>query len=554
MTLSDYYKLLSMSILGYADEEAPENREKMAFVNDFQETQIDKITEFRTWYAGDSDALLNFYNYEGKVEYLTEPWYFKNKRSYFWVQSSKENDIKRTHSGFARDAIDTITAICVGGKRAVRVGTAVNGLAERKIGDYRAEDLLLNYVKKSNFWSIIQKRQFPLTLVDGWGAIKISWDKGRLGNTPLMSFYGGHGCRIYKLEEKVMGMLFIDYIKDARARNLMVCELRRLERDGTWTFVVDVYESVGNSSDMRKVDPDDKDLPIKPSVRKGMPLPYAAPISFYEDPLHISCGKSVLEGRIDILDDLDQCLSQAANTIRRSTPIEVFDSTYMEKDVMTLAPKFPKSFERKYVKIQGVQSIDGGGGTNKPVEVTQPQINSGEYESQAEYLKMSFLDGFMAPATMGINLSKTESQGSQREKEKQTIFTKNALLNEEVPFVESILNQILCAIEFLNTGANTVMDWGVSVGFDELANTAFESKIQFLANALANNAISPEMFVEKMYGDTIPEEIRKREVEWISRKAEDAMGGRARKMPEEDEDVAGDDMDFLSDMTPPVMG
>ena len=70
-------------------------------------------------------------------------------------------------------------------------------------------------------------------------------------------------------------------------------------------------------------------------------------------------GRSIFTGKIDLFDDLDQCYSQAANTVRRSTTHEYFNVLYLEKDERTGMPIMPKNFDRKYIMFRGGKNADG---------------------------------------------------------------------------------------------------------------------------------------------------------------------------------------------------
>ena len=87
------------------------DEDRLTFISDREEIAKNRIKEYNVWYEGDSDELLNFYTRMNTIEYYTEPFFARNKRSYFWSISSTEEDIKRTHSGQAKNIIDTLTAI-----------------------------------------------------------------------------------------------------------------------------------------------------------------------------------------------------------------------------------------------------------------------------------------------------------------------------------------------------------------------------------------------------------------------------------------------------------
>ena len=60
------------------------------------------------------------------------------------------------------------------------------------------------------------------------------------------------------------------------------------------------------------------------------------PSKFFFDPLNKNYGRSIFAGKIDLFDDLDQCLSQDSNSVRRSTVIEYFNTDFLERDTRGL--------------------------------------------------------------------------------------------------------------------------------------------------------------------------------------------------------------------------
>ena len=62
-------------------------------------------------------------------------------------------------------------------------------------------------------------------------------------------------------------------------------------------------------------------------------------------------GKSVLDSKLDLLDDLDQNLSQSSITTRLSTPVEYVPNGLVEYD-REGNPKEIKEYDRRYIKLQ----------------------------------------------------------------------------------------------------------------------------------------------------------------------------------------------------------
>ena len=122
------------------------------------------------------------------------------------------------------------------------------------------------------------------------------------------------------------------------------------------------------------------------------------------------------------------------------------------------------------------------------------------------------------------------------ERNKETVFTRNHLIREEAAVLRDLFTQTLMAAEFLETGAITKTDYGVSVEFDELSDVSFEGKIEALSTAYVNGAMSPEMFVDRLYGKSVSDEVRAREIAYLK----ESRAEKRRGLEESEEGMFGD--------------
>lgn len=537
MNVSQYLEEKAFAVLGLLPALTPTELQKMTFVNDFEEIVKQNITEYNTWYAGDSDALLDFYNYNARIEYRTEYYHYKNKRDYFWSRATLESGIKRTHSGFIKNAIDTIVYIC-----GIPVADVDYGKEEGTVltigGTVPAKEALQKIIKENDFWGLYQKVQMPMTMVEGWGAYKIHWNVDVYGTEPVITYYRAENVRIYKRFGRVLGITFLDWYKDKKGNRYLAAETRVFSYKGKGTFYVDCFQEMSGGQLMPISSEEGKKfLPKSGVVYTNMPCLFAEPCVFYEDNLHGLAGKSLLEGKIDLLDDLDQAISQASNTVRRSTPVQVFDIDYAERDKKGF-PKLPNLFECRFINVQGKKNALGeAAGLSKPVEVIQPDLNTQMYDDHINSLERLIIAGILAPATLGLDVAKKDNGDAQREKEKVTVFTRDHMCREESKILKSLFRQALISKEYLATGKVTKVDWDISVNFDDFADASYENKIQTLSAVLANDGISPKMYVEKVYGDTLSAEDKNKEIEWLESKHKQQQA--PQENPFGDEDMSG---------------
>lgn len=510
MTIKEWIRKKVLGLLKMSQYEGlPQEEERLTFINDKDQIARARVREYNVWYHGDSDELLNYYTHQNTIEYNYEPWYSRNKRSYFWAISSTESDIKRTHSGQMRNITDTLVSIV--------------GIPEVKAGHSelpatnRVNENLEAILEENNFWDIFRQEQLPMTMVEGWGCYKIAWDKD-ISDYPIPVYYRAEDVEfIYKMK-RITGIIFKDYYTDGKKRYL-VTETRytshgnlRVEKE------IFLIEGAADNSAVKKVD--FKDIPAFGDVEDKIEITnykglLAVPCIILKDPSGEMHGRSFFAGKIDLFDDLDQLLSQSANTVRRSTPIEYLNTDFLERDKKTGMPKQPKAYDRKYINVKGAKTADGTANTSEPVTVTQPNLDFAKYSTEAIQVLLQIMNGIISPATLGVDIAKKDNAEAQREKEKVTIFTRNMVTSCEQKILKKLFNELLCAKELMDTGVITTKDYTISITFPEFADDSYENKITVLGDQLSKGNISYEMYLSKLYGGKLNDSEYERELKFL---------------------------------------
>lgn len=491
--------------------------DRTTFINDNEKLGRMKLKEYDVWYDGDGDELLNFYTRENYIGFNYEPFYMRNKKNYFWAISSTEAQIKRTHSGQPRNIVDTL----------------VNIMPFPLISAGEDTKKLQAVVRESGLEQVYKDEQLPLTLVEGWGCWKINWDKD-VSDYPSVEYVSAENVDFIYKSGKIIGIVFKNYYTSDKKRYLLL-ETRSIEwkpnsaaaegSEGERVLVItnELYElpmnmaATDDDTPLKKVDL--KTVPELESVEERIEIGpfdklFAVPcVLLGNTSRQWGYGRSIFTGKIDLFDDLDQALSQSSNAVRLSTPIEYIDEEYLERDKNGL-PKKPKAYDRKYVMMKGQKNGDGLA-TGQPVQITQPSIEFSRYSDHAVQILLQILNGILSPATLGIDIAKKDNAAAQREKEKVTIFTRNALINGEERILRSLMEQMLMAKEFMDTGAVSVHSYDISVKFNEFADDSFENKLEALGKAYDMEEISTDMYLNKLYGDTLSAEEREAEKEFL---------------------------------------
>lgn len=517
MTILERMRARVRGIAGSVLKTKRPDDDRTTFINDNEKLGRMKLKEYDVWYDGDGDELLNFYTRENYIGFNYEPFYMRNKKNYFWAISSTEAQIKRTHSGQPRNIVDTL----------------VNIMPFPLISAGENTNKLQAVVRESGLEQVYKDEQLPLTLVEGWGCWKINWDKD-VSDYPSVEYVSAENVDFIYKNGKIIGIVFKNYYTSDKKRYLLL-ETRSIEwkpnssaaegNEGERVLVItnELYElpmnmaATDDDTPLKKVDL--KTVPALDSVEERIEIGpfdklFAVPcVLLGNTSRQWGYGRSIFTGKIDLFDDLDQALSQSSNAVRLSTPIEYIDEEYLERDKNGL-PKKPKAYDRKYVMMKGQKNGDGLA-TGQPVQITQPSVEFSRYSDHAVQILLQILNGILSPATLGIDIAKKDNAAAQREKEKVTIFTRNALINGEERILRSLMEQMLMAKEFMDTGAVSVHAYDISVKFNEFADDSFENKLEALGKAYDMEEISTDMYLNKLYGDTLSEEERAAEKEFL---------------------------------------
>lgn len=508
MTAREYVKKRILNWLGLAKSNSGEaDADRLTFINDSEQVTRMKIREYNVWYDGDGDELLNFYTRANIIDYNYEPFYMRNKKNYFWAISSEEAQIKRTHSGQPRNIVDTLVNIMP----FPMIGS----------GDENDTATIMKVLEEGGVERAYKEEQLPLTLIEGWGCWKINWDLD-VSDYPSAVYYRAENVDFVYRNGRITGVIFKDYYVNDK-RKYMLLESRHIENvEGERRLVIENElfrcPAAGKGGDtVEKVGLD--------SVPELRGIESRIEIGPFDKLFAVPCillgntsgqggyGRSIFTGKIDLFDDLDQALSQASNAVRLSTPIEYFNKEYLERDRNGM-PKRPTSYDRKYLMVEGQHNADGVS-VGSPVQVTQPNVEFGRYDDHAVQILLQILNGVLSPATLGIDVAKKDNAAAQREKEKVTIFTRNMLVDGEERILKSLINQMMCAQEFMHTGTISRADYDISVKFNEFADDSFENKLEQLGKAYDMEEISPELYVEKLYGDSMSRAEKEAELEFL---------------------------------------
>lgn len=508
MRIQDYIKDKIINYIGVRELPGNPNKETFTLYSSEDELLNNRIREYFVWYRGDSDEILDFFTGAEWSDYMKAPIFNRNKRDYFWVVSAKEKNIKRSHSGIPRAIIDTL----------------VNVIGEPDYSVKGVQDAILEDILEENdMANIINQQQMPYTLVAGWGAYKIDVDVA-ISKNPIVSFYTGDNVDFIYHKKRLVGIIFKEFFeKDGKQYVLFEC---RSSKGGNSYITFDLFRIGKNDELFDDVDKSEfSELgDLQDKMVQGLDKPLAVACVFFDDVDKKAYGRSIFTGKTDLFDDLDQCVSQASNTVRKSTPVEYYPADMLER-TKSGQIKMPERFDRTYLPSP-LAGISGDGQTSGELKTTQPQLNFNQYSDEERQIMNLILTGILSPATMGIDIAKKDNADAQREKEKITMMTRNNIIVRQQKILKNLYQLLLVAKAYIeNPDLVSIPDFDVSVSFGEFANPSFENQLSILGAALNSGGLSPEKYIDLLWGDTISVEEKLKELEFVkkSREAEPSM-------------------------------
>ena len=486
----------------YSNTRVTRNRD--LYINNTENIRRSKTEEYLIWYIGDSDELLNHFTKSRIIEQAEEPIYNRNKRDYFWTAVSEEEGVKRSHSGIPRAIVETL----------VNAIGSPNITAENPELDKRIKDI----VDENDLLTILNQEQTPMTLVTGHGAFKINIDP-ELSNKPIITYYDARNVKFETKTRRIIKVKFYDYFtEDNKAYCLVDCRYRE---NGNSIITYKLYELPYKDAPEFEIEENEISLEsleqtkdLKDIQFTGVDEMLAVPCVFFKDQIHDEYGRSIFTGKVDLFDDLDQALSQSANVVRKSTPVEYYPMDLIETK-STGERKPPTRYDRTYVNFPSGRS--GEGDITSQIQTTQPNLNFSQYDQEAVSILNMILTGVLSPATMGIDLAKKDNADAQREKEKVTIMTRNNIILKQKRILQKLVKLTLMVEDYINNPQVAKFEnyTDISVDFDEFSNPTFENQLSVLGSALQSGSISIDRYIELLWSDTLSEQEKQKEKEYV---------------------------------------
>lgn len=436
------------------------------------------VMKNRIWYRGDPSELDQFFK-ASAVDDVS--------RSRFWAAVPSCGYVRKFHSGLPAIIAERLSDIVVSDIDSITVNDD-----SPKEGDTKVwED-----IAKENDFDDILSSAIVETLVTGDGAFRVSINTD-ISKYPLIEYYSGENVEYYRENGRLKEIWFNTFYEQGQKTYKLRSIYGRgyirhkLYDEGGKEVVLSALEETRGLADVTF--PGDFILGV--------------PMTYFKSPKFAGRGRSIYDGKSDSFDALDETISQWVDAIRdgrvnKYIPTDMIPRDGVHGDLLT-----PNPFDNKFIKVKSTMSENGDG---DKIEVVQPAINYEAYvETYASNLDMC-LQGIISPATLGIDLKKTDNAESQREKEKATLYTRGKIvdaLTEDIPQLITVVMQANDLLYGRNPG-----EYEAVIEFGEYGSPTFEQTVKTVGEASQSNLMSTETKVDALWGDRKDEDWKAEEV------------------------------------------
>ena len=386
----------------------------------------ENVIQNKLWYLGDGVTLEQYFK-------KTAKWDVEKAR--FWAATAQGN-VRKIHSGIVGTVVDRYKDIVLADLDAVDFGENMDILEER-----------WNEIFEGSKLNDVIGDAIVGALSSGDGAFKITADE--CSPYPIVEFYDAEDVEYVYIHSTLRE---IKFYTTYRNRNK---DYRLQETYGYGYVRYKLYDDAGKEAPLQFL-PETAHL-IDFGFDESLIL--AVPLKILTSTRYKNRGKALFEGKTDVLDGLDETISQWMDAIRMGRIKRYIPQNLIPRDEETgeLLPANP--FDNDFIAI----GDDMGENASHQVEISQPQISYEAYvNSYANFLDMA-LQGIISPSTLGIDLKKTDNAESQREKEKVTLHVRGKIVDALNSTLPELFKTILQCDDIMN--GNNPGEYEISVKF-----------------------------------------------------------------------------------------
>ena len=441
--------------------------------------QINEMMDFeghailgRIWYRGDGNELEQVY--QQNAEYAD--------RHKFWASRPTPGmEIRKIHTGLPGLIVRILASVVLPDMNDFEFKNA-------------AQEQIWKEIEKDNNFRRKMESALKETLFIGDGAFKVVIDTA-ISDYPILEWYPGDRVEFVYQRDRIREIVFKTPYKE-KGRTYVLNErygygyiLNELYLDNK---LVDI-KSLRVTENLTDVTFDDS-------------IMLAVPFMIYESAKYEGRGGSIFDGKLDSFDSLDETWSQWMDALRAGRAKTYVPECLVPHDPNTGALVKSNPFDCRYFASDG----DMREGQKNQIMTDQPVIPHDSYLASYVTALDLCLQGVISPSTIGIDTKKLDNAEAQREKEKTTLYTRNAIVEALQETLPEVVAMCINANNILHNQKTEEVE--VNIPFGEYANPSFESQVETVAKAKQGGIMSIERCVEELYGDTLDEHCKEEEI------------------------------------------
>ena len=426
----------------------------------------------RIWYRGDGNELEQIYQQNRELV---------DKNNFWSSKSTQGMDMRKIHTGLPGLIVRTLSFVVL-----------------PDMDDFEFEspgqEAVWQKIAEDNKFSQKIESALKEALYIGDGAFKVTIDT-QVSAYPILEWYPGDRVEFVTHRDRIREIIFKTPYKE-KGRIYVLNE-----RYGYGYVINELYQ--GNKMvDLKvlKATEQLKDTTFDESVM------LAVPFMIFESAKYEARGGSIYDGKLDNYDALDETWSQWMDALRAGRAKTYIPECLIPKDPETGGLIQPNPFDNRYFAADG----DMREGQKNQVVTDQPVIPHESYLASYCTALDLCLQGVISPSTLGIDVKKLDNAEAQREKEKTTLYTRNAIVQALQNTLPAVVSACINANNILHNQA--LEEVKVNIPFGEYANPSFESQVETVAKAKQSGIMSIERCVEELYGDSLDEHCKQEEV------------------------------------------
>jgi len=444
--------------------------------------QINEVLDFETnairnriWYRGDGNELEQMY--QQNPEYA-------DKYKFWACKSTPGMEMRKIHTGLPGLIVRTLSSI------------VLTDMADFDFAKETQSKKIWEEISKENKFPKLISCALKEMLYIGDGAFKVTIDT-KFSKYPILEWYPGERIEIVKYRNRLREVIFKTPIKYEGKMYILN------ERYGYGSIKNELYLN-GEMVNLAEV----PQLAQVADWSFDDTVILAVPLMAFESTKYEGRGGSIFDGKLDGFDAFDEAWSQWMDALRAGRAKTYIPECMIPRNPSTGEILRPNPFDNRYIK----SDTNMAEGAKNAIDTEQPSIPHDSYLASYSTALDLCLQGVISPSTLGIDVKKLDNADAQREKEKATLYTRNAIIEALQDTLPELVNAAINANQLLNKQAVSKVD--VDIPFGEYANPSFESQVETLAKARPGSAImSIEAQVEELYGDTRDEEWKKAEIQ-----------------------------------------